>query len=113
MSLAHSLEIAAGVEGEKELLHCGIALEVPRFGEKVLNGFRRAGPEARVHRMTVDVGVLDDDVTPRGYQRAEGAQLLENVGSTVVRVEDDEDRLGVLRHLPDLCQHLLGGRRPL
>src|SRR5687768_15295148 len=79
-------EEALRVERHVELLHRPVAAEAPVFSQEGADGLHRPRTEFRIHRVTVDVRVLDDQVAPGRDEAAVGLELLQHVLLRVVGV---------------------------
>jgi hypothetical protein len=86
-----------------------IIADEARIGcQKPLRGLEGTGPKLRVHRMTVDVRVLDDQIRPDFHQFPVDFQLTEDVFHRVIGVKRDQDlTIGNqgLHPLDDLGRH--------
>src|SRR5829696_6353013 len=109
--LRHAAEVAVGVVGHEELLALAVDLEPAVGGQELLHGLHGAGPELWVHRMPVEIGVLDHEVAARGDKVRIGGYLLADVGISVVGVERDEHGCVVTDEPPDFVDGLRRGRR--
>src|SRR5579884_4306718 len=87
-SSGDSLEVALRIEGDEEPLHVGVPAEPSVLAQELVHGLHGPRAEAREDGMSVQVGVLDDEVAARRDERGVGVKLVQHVVPGVVGVED-------------------------
>jgi glycosyltransferase involved in cell wall biosynthesis len=106
-------KVAPWIERKEELLPLSIDYEVRSLTQELLHRLHRSRPEARDDGMAVQVRVLDDEIAARSHEVRIGTELVQDVVSAVVGVEDGHDRGLVSCSVRDRGNDLRFGGRSL